>query len=886
MRDSLRARAMRYRQPAALALLLLGSALAAGLIAGRLVERRALHQDGAAAREQLNLQATALERYVERYRTLPAVLALDPELHTALAEPLDAVAQARLNRRLEEVNGVTRSSTLTLIDRHGMSIAASNWRTPASNVGHDYAFRPYFQRAVEHGSGRFYGVGVTTGVPGYFMSEAIRNAMGELLGVIVIKLELQELEASWQDSRDAILVSDEHGVVILANRPDWLYRELRPLAANEQLEIEHTLPYSGRALAPLPHEARDSLGADGELVLVPDGGIGGKKREWLWQTLSLPAEGWNLYLLRDPAAARGVGRIAALAAGGIWLALIFLGLFAHSRMRLGRLRRRSREELEQMVQQHAVALRTARDGVVDAAHQAALGQSASLEHLAQGVSVIDAELRLVAWNRRYVEIFRYPPELMQIGRSIADLFRYNAERGWLGPGDAEEAIARRIEHLRAATPYLHERERPDGTVLEIRGNPVPGGGFVTSYADITAYKNTARELRTLAVTLEQRVNQRTSDLQAAKGEAERANLYKTRFVAAAVHDLLQPLNAARMFVSALRSRATATEQRELVDHVDEALAAQDAILNGLLDIARLESGALEVRRRDLRLSTLLEALVRDFRMLAQSRGLALDYVPTRAVVHTDEDLLRRIVQNFLSNAIRYTPQGRILLGCRRAGDALRIEVWDSGIGIPQAQRAAIFEEFRRLDTGRNSQERGAGLGLAIVDRIAHLLGHAIGLRSWPGRGSVFSVTLPRGHTDGLPAASTLKPDEDSPLRGLHIWCLDDDARVRAATHALLETWGCSVTSVADTDAALLLAASGAPPDLLLLDYRLGDRFGPDCLPALFAAWKQAVPVIMISAERDAALAASAREAGWGFLAKPIRPAALRALINRHVAGGI
>ncbi|MDB5976403.1 MAG: hybrid sensor histidine kinase/response regulator [Nevskia sp.] len=885
MRDWLKARATRYRQPV-LALLLLGSALAIGLIVGRLVEWRALHQDGAAAREQLGLQATALERYVERYRTLPAVLALDPELHAALAQPLDVAAQARLNKRLEEVNGVTESSTLTLIDRHGMSIAASNWRTAASNVGHDYAFRPYFQRAAEHGSGRFYGVGVTTGVPGYFLSEALRNGAGELLGVIVIKLELQELEDSWRDSSDAILVSDEHGVVILANRPEWLYHELRPLAAQEQLEIEHTLPYSGQVLQWLPHEARDSLGADGALTLLPDSGHAGRKHEWLWQSLALPAEGWDLYLLRDPAPARTIGRIAALAAGGVWLALIFLSLFIHSRIRLARLRKRSREELEHMVQQHAVALRTAHDDVVEAAHLAARGQSASLEHLPQGVSVIDAELRLVAWNRRYVEIFRYPSELMQVGRPIADLFRYNADRGLLGSGDAGVAIERRIEHLRAATPYLHERERPDGTVLEIRGNPVPGGGFVTSYADITAYKNAARELRTLAVTLEQRVKERTSDLQAAKGEAERANLYKTRFVAAAVHDLLQPLNAARMFVSALRSRAQATEQRELVDHVDEALAAQDAILNGLLDISRLESGALEIRRRDLRLSVLLEALARDFGVLAHSHGLTLDYVPTRAVVHTDEDLLRRILQNFLSNAIRYTPQGRIVLGCRRAGDGVRIEVWDSGIGIPQAQRAAIFEEFRRLDTGRNSQERGAGLGLAIVERTARLLGHAIGLRSWPGRGSVFSVTVPRGSSAGLAATTKPKPDDESPLRGLHIWCLDDDARVRAATRALLETWDCAVTAVADADAALALAANGAPPDLLLLDYRLGDRLGPDCLPALFAAWKRTVPVIMISAERDPALAATAREAGWGFLVKPIRPAALRALINRHVAGGI
>lgn len=876
-------RAQQVRRLLGLLALLLASTLAAGYATGRVAEWRALHQDGADAREQLRLYASTLQGYIERYRTLPAVLALDPEVRAALTGKLDAATQNRLNRQLERVNGVMQASTLTLIDRSGMSVAASNWNLPSSNVGHDYAFRPYFGRAVQNGSGMFYGVGVTTGVAGFFMSEAIRDADGQLLGVVVIKLELQDLEAAWQDNRDIVLASDEHGVVILANRPEWHYRGLRPLNEPERAEIARTRPYVGHEPQFLARGSSRSLDQDGDLVEI---GAPGSRREVLWQTVPLPAEGWSLHLLRDPEQARGAGRIAALAAAGVWLALVFLTLSVQGRVRLARLRRRSREELEQMVQQHAADLRTARDGVVEAAQRAAFGQNASLEHLPQGVSVIDADLRLRAWNRRYVELFRYPPELVQVGRPIADLVRYNAERGWLGlGGNAEEAIARRLSHLRAATPYLHERERPDGTVLEIRGNPVPGGGFVTSYADITAYKNAARELRTLAETLELRVRERTSDLQVAKGEAERANLYKTRFIAAAVHDLLQPLNAARMFVSALRRRAPQGEAHTLVENLDEALSAQDAILGGLLDISRLESGALEVKRRELRLDALFESLARDFGVLAQSRGLELRRRPTRAVVYTDEDLLRRILQNFLSNAIRYTPRGRILLGCRRAGEHVRIEVWDTGVGIPEAQYKAIFEEFRRLDTGRNTQDRGAGLGLAIVERVAQLLGHPIGVRSWPGRGSVFAVTVPLG--SAAPASAPRPADDDgSSLHGVHVWCLDDDARVREGTRALLDTWDCCVTLLADADSALQRAAAEPPPQVLLLDYKLEDRLGPDCLPALFAAWGRKVPVIVISADRDPALQAAAREAGWGFLAKPIRPAALRALISRLIAGDI
>ncbi|NKF21464.1 response regulator [Solimonas sp. C16B3] len=866
--------------------LLVGGALVCAFISDQVATQRALAQDAAQAAEQMRLYADSLRRYVDRYRTLPAVLALDPQLRAALASPLDAASQAHLNERLEEVNGVTQSSTLTLIDRSGLSVAASNWRLPSSNVGYQYAFRPYFQQAVVDGHGSFYGVGATTGVPGYFISDAVHGAGGTVLGVVVIKVDLRELEAQWADSRDIVFISDEHGVVFLANRAAWRYRELHTLSNDDASQIARTRQYGDLPLRPLIADRR--LPDDSAAARLRFAGPDGHHLDVLWQRLPLPGERWTLHLLQDTAPALAAGRVAGIAAGGAWLAVLLLALFVQSRLRLSRLRRRSREELEQMVKQHAAALRTAQDGVVEAARRSALGQSASLEHLPQGVSVIDADLRLVAWNRRYVEFFRYPPELMQVGRPIEDLFRFNAQRGLLGDGDEDEAIRRRLEHLRAGTPHLHERERPDGTVLEIRGNPLPGGGFVTSYADITQYKNVARDLRTLAGTLERRIEARTHDLALAKGEAERANLYKTRFVAAAVHDLLQPLNAARMFISALRHRDADHEAQTLIDNVDEALSAQDALLTGLLDISRLESGALEVRRRELRLGSLLETLAREFGVLAQARGLSLHYVPTHAVVRTDEDLLRRIVQNFLSNAIRYTPRGRIVLGCRRAGDAVRIEVWDSGIGIPDAQRHAIFEEFRRLDTGHNASERGAGLGLAIVERIARLLGHPIGLRSWPGRGSVFSVTVPRGDATALAAtpATVRLADDDSPLRGLQGWCLDDDARVREATRALLETWGASVALYADADAALSAAAADAVPDFLLLDYRLGDVAGPDCVPTLFERWGRPIPVIVISAERDAALQARVREAGWGFLAKPIRPAALRALISGLVARGV
>jgi histidine kinase len=645
-----------------------------------------------------------------------------------------------------------------------------------------------------------------------------------------------------------------------------------------------------------------TIGTDTRRVRIEQ--PGGAAGDYLWQSQWLPAEGWTIHLLHDTRSAVRAARIAALAAAGGWLTLVFLGLFLHQRWRLARLRQRSRAELEQLVKQHTAELQSAQDTLVQAAHLAVQGRDESLEHLPQGVSVVDADLRLRAWNRRYVELFSLPPELMVSGRPVEDILRYNARRGLLGPGNPDEAVQRRLEHLRVARPYVFEREWPDGRVLEIRGNPLPGGGFVTSYADITTYKSAARQLRTLAETLERRVERRTQELQAAKAEAERANRSKTRFVAAAVHDLLQPLNAARMFVSALQARVQDPAERDLAANVEDALVAQDAILTSLLDIARLESGAIETCVRDIALGALFEALSREFGIVAQAKGLSLECVATSAVVRSDQALLRRILQNFLSNAIRYTRHGRIVLGCRRSGGDVRIEVWDTGPGIPEHLRAEIFEEFRRIDQAQGG-ERGAGLGLAIVDRIAHLLKHPIGLRSWVGRGSMFSISVPQGDPAGVDQRIvTVSVNENSALAGRCVWYIEDDARVRAGTSALLERWGCHVVlsdgsgsplsisatpllqSHEEIQRAQLSAVPGSDPrpDLLLLDYRLGERTGPDLLPELRARWGSLPPVIIVSAERGPAVEGMARAKGWGYIPKPVRPAALRALMTRMLPG--
>ena len=326
--------------------------------------------------------------------------------------------------------------------------------------------------------------------------------------------------------------------------------------------------------------------------------------------------------------------------------------------------------------------------------------------------------------------------------------------------------------------------------------------------------------------------------------------------------------------------------RHAVDSIDGALAAQDAILNSLLDIARMESGQLEVRVRDVALGPVLQVLGHNFGVLAESRGLALHCVDTRCVVRTDDNLLRRILQNFVSNAIRYSRRGRIVVGCRRDGPGhVRIEVHDQGPGIPGALQREIFEEFRRLDEGGDG-DRGAGLGLAIVERLGRLLGHEIGLRSQLGQGSVFWVRVPLGDRTAVQAAapapaSAPDPADDAPLQGASAWVIDDDGPTCAATQALLQRWGCAVPLAAGVPEALAQAQPGQAPQLVLLDVHLGpSHHGLDVYAALCERWGQSPAVLLVTAERDATLRRQAAERGWGFLAKPVRAPALRALMSQ------
>ncbi len=518
---------------------------------------------------------------------------------------------------------------------------------------------------------------------------------------------------------------------------------------------------------------------------------------------------------------------------------------------------------------------------------------ATMENVSQGIAVADAEARIVAWNRRYLEMFNYPEGMVYVGRPVADLIRWNALRGEFGDTDPQEQVEKRLAHMRAGHSYVIQRLRRTGRVYEIRGQPMPDGGYVTTFTDITEYKQTEQALREATQTLEQRVAERTSELelaltaqQAAKRSAEDANATKTRFVAAASHDLLQPLNAARLFASALEERSTDPTVIELAGRIDSSMRAAEEVLDDMLDIARIESGTMRSEIADFALVDVFDELERQFAPVAERRGLRLRVTRPTCHVRSDRVLLRRVLQNLISNALRYTQRGGVLVACRRRESRIVIEVWDTGPGIPEQHQRTIFDEFRRLDRNSPWGEQGLGLGLSICDRIARLLGLQLGLRSELGRGSVFRVGVPRAAAPPATAPDAAPPPVAAPssLVAVKVLCVDNEPEILDGLTSLMTRWGATVLCAADAATARQLAARERPATLLA-DYRLG-KGDPDGLELLLELCGQdgAGPAgALITANYSIALEERAREFGFPVLRKPVKPGALRALLGALAA---
>ncbi len=515
----------------------------------------------------------------------------------------------------------------------------------------------------------------------------------------------------------------------------------------------------------------------------------------------------------------------------------------------------------------------------------------AIENITQGISVVDQSLRLVAWNRRYIELFNYPEGQVYVGRPVAELIRFNAERGLLGGGDIEEHVSKRLYWMRQGTAHTSERLFPNGRVIELIGNPMPGGGFVMSFTDITEFREAERALKDANEGLEQRVSARTQELSQlnqalieAKRVAEAANQSKTRFLAAVSHDLMQPLNAARLFSAALAHQddALPSDARELVRHLDSSLRSAEDLISDLLDISRLENGRITPDRQAFVLNSLFDTLGAEFRVLAAEHGVDFRLHGSRLRVDSDIKLLRRILQNFLTNAFRYA-KGRVVLGVRHQGQQLRLEVWDRGPGIPDDKRKVIFEEFKRLDSHQTRAEKGLGLGLAIADGLCRVLEHKLEVRSWPGKGSVFSVTVPLAQQAeaAKPVATLEQPGQA--LAGTQVLCVDNEDSILTGMYSLLSRWGCQVWTARNRLECEHLLSENVRPHLALVDFHLDDgETGTELMAWLRTRLAEPLPGVVISADGRPELIAQVHAAGLDYLSKPVKPAALRALLSRHL----
>ncbi|WP_213979049.1 PAS-domain containing protein [Sphingomonas sp. dw_22] len=492
--------------------------------------------------------------------------------------------------------------------------------------------------------------------------------------------------------------------------------------------------------------------------------------------------------------------------------------------------------------------------------------AATLENIEPGVSVVDRNLRLIAWNSQYLDLFNYPAGMVRVGVPVADLIRFNAEQGECGPGEVEGHVARRLQHMREGHAHSFERRRLDGRILKTVGGPMPDGGYVMCFTDITAEARARAALERARAELEERVTARTIELSDANARLAGAIADKTRFLAAASHDLLQPLHAARLFAAALKREVPEAALAKL-DRIDRSIESANDLLRALLDISKLDAGGIVPQPTRFRLRPMLAELVESFEPLAAERGLALHLGAVDAVVETDRTLLRSIIQNFLSNAVRYTERGGILVGVRRRGGEARIEVYDTGPGIPADKQSVIFREFERLD---GNSETGIGLGLAIVERTALLLGARVDLRSAIGAGSRFAVTLPIGEgavEHPRPARIESKRNHASK----RILVLDDEAVICDGMVALLGSLGHAVVAVRTGAAAL---AQEGRFDAALIDFSLGEALdGIDVIDRLRAR-QPGLAAALVTADRSDAMARRAAERGIQVLDKPLALATL------------
>ena len=521
----------------------------------------------------------------------------------------------------------------------------------------------------------------------------------------------------------------------------------------------------------------------------------------------------------------------------------------------------------------------------------------SLENMDQGISVVDKHLNLVAWNKRYANLYPYPDNLLAVGSPIEKLIRYNASQGEFGTHNVDAEVEKRLAHLRSGMPHRFTRQRKDGRVIEMVGNPLPGGGFVTSFNDITGHVEIQQALEESNIDLEARIKKRTEEVHSINAElrleierrseaekelirarkaAEDANASKTRFLALASHDVLQPLNAAKLYVSALEEQELSEQALTIINKLSHSVTSSETLIGTLLDIARLDQGEMKPDIESIDVSALLSPLVDEIAMRAREKGLGFKVIIRPCWVKADKTYLYRITQNLLSNAVKYTEKGRVLFIVKPVKETVYFKVIDTGIGISSDKKDSIFGDFFRAN---DSKEHGLGLGLGVVRRLSLQLDSDISVVSKIGKGSCFAFSLAKAapkQVSNIPA----KP-RSTTFTGMDVLCVDDQRENLDAMQTLLQKWGVNVFLANNWDDALKVC-DVIQPQILLMDYQLShdnDKNGLALIEEIRHRLNIVVPAALITATPDESLVTQCKAQGVNFLAKPLKPAKLRALLQ-------
>ena len=524
------------------------------------------------------------------------------------------------------------------------------------------------------------------------------------------------------------------------------------------------------------------------------------------------------------------------------------------------------------------------------------------DHVPAMIAYVKSDFTYEFTNKVYEQWYRWPRDSI-LGLSLRE--------------------AHSDEHFLRLQPYINRALQGESLTFDVAESSVLGKqrfmqrsyvpnrqsngeitGIFVLVRDITERRQTADALHQAYQNLEGRVRERTAELtqlngqlvseievrkqvevhlRDAKREAEDANLSKTKFLAAVSHDLLQPLNAARLFTGSLAEQAGAVQSLQLVKNISNSLDDVENLLGTLVDISKLDAGVIKADVSVFAAQHLLDNLAVEYQQVAKSVGLQLDFVCSSVLIKTDIHLLARILRNFLSNAIRYTESGRVLLGCRRRGDSVSIEVWDTGIGIAEDKQEEIFQEFKRGDGQRLKQDRGLGLGLAIVDKITRILGHPIRVSSQLGKGSMFAVSVPLAGVHELqrPTVVDVPSYHQDHLEGVRVWVIDNDPAICLAMRTLLESWGCWVTTaLSEEDLGEQVGNFEMPVDLLIVDYHLDhDVNGVDVVVNIHQQRPTPIPTLMITANYSNELKQQMRALGHTLMHKPVKPMHLKTAMN-------